>query len=185
MKKAVFLTLSLLLIMGAHEPTKESIHIPLKAEKFIRQIEKTVDDPVDKQVDKPIKEKTVEEKPLEDEIVERAITDEEWKMITLCVEAEAGNQDIKGKRLVADVILNRVDSERFPDNIVDVITQKYQFSTYWDGAMDRAKPSDETNEAVMMELESRTDDEILFFTAGGYNKYCVPAYKYGDHYFGY
>ena len=107
------------------------------------------------------------------------------EFMAICVEAEAGNQDLMGKRLVADVILNRVDSDRFPNDIVSVITQKNQFSVYTDGGMAKAEPSDETFEAIRMELESRTDPDILFFTAGGYNKYCVPAYKYKDHYFGY
>lgn len=108
------------------------------------------------------------------------------EILAICVEAEAGNQDLYGKRLVVDVILNRVDSDRFPDTIEGVISQKYQFTTYWDGSMGRVdEPSPETFEAVKMELESRTDDSILFFTAGNYNTYCVPAYRYGDHYFGY
>lgn len=108
------------------------------------------------------------------------------EMLAICVEAEAGNQDLYGKRLVADVILNRVDSDRFPDNIVSVITEKYHFTTYWDGAMDMVTcPSEETYEAVRMELNERTDDKILFFTAGDYNPYCTPAFKYKDHYFGY
>ena len=108
------------------------------------------------------------------------------EILAICVEAEAGNQDLYGKRLVVDVILNRVDSDRFPDTIEGVISQKYQFTTYWDGSMGRVdEPSPETYEAVKMELESRTDDSILFFTAGNYNTYCTPAYRYGDHYFGY
>ena len=107
------------------------------------------------------------------------------EILALCVEAEAGNQDLKGKRLVADVILNRVDSDRFPDTIEGVISQKYHFTTFWDGTMSRIVPSDETFEAVQMELEQRTDSKILFFTSGDYNTFCVPAYKHGDHYFGY
>lgn len=128
-------------------------------------------------------------------LVESHMTSEEMKeekyfdsleTLAICVEAEAGNQDLYGKRLVVDVILNRVDFYRFPDDIESVITQKYQFSTYWNGAMQEIQePSDETYEAVRMELEQRTDNKILFFTAGGYNTYCTPAYKYGDHYFGY
>ena len=47
------------------------------------------------------------------------------------------------------------------------------------------EPSEETFQAVNMELcGERLDDEILFFTAGDYNTYCIPAYKYQDHYFG-
>ena len=108
------------------------------------------------------------------------------EMLAICVEAEAGNQDLYGKRLVVDVILNRVDSDRFPDDIISVITEKYHFSTYWDGSMEKVTcPSEETYEAVRMELEHRTNDKILFFTAGDYNPYCTPAFKYKDHYFGY
>lgn len=50
--------------------------------------------------------------------------------------AEAGNQDTKGKALVMRVVLNRVDSELFPDDVLEVILQKNQFSpvasgTFW------------------------------------------------------
>lgn len=109
------------------------------------------------------------------------------EILALCVEAEAGNQDLMGKRLVADVILNRVESPRFPDTIEGVISQKYHFTTYWDGSMDAiTEPSEETFEAVNMELNGqRLDEDILFFTAGDYNTFYVPAYRVGDHYFGY
>lgn len=107
------------------------------------------------------------------------------EILACCVEAEAGNQDLLGKRLVADVILNRVDSPRFPNTIEEVVSQKYHFTTFWDGTMARIVPSDETFKAVQMELDERTDSEILFFTAGDYNTYCLPAYRHGDHYFGY
>lgn len=106
--------------------------------------------------------------------------------LAICVEAEAGNQDLMGKRLVADVILNRVDSNKFPNDINSVIYQKNQFSSATDGGMNKVwEPSEETFKAVQMELDHRTDCNILYFTAGKYNKYCTPAYKHGDHYFGY
>lgn len=107
------------------------------------------------------------------------------EMMAVCVEAEAGNQGFRGKQLVADMILNRVDSDRFPNDIESVIKQKNQFSSYFDGGMAKAIPSEETYRAVRTELMGkRVDSSILFFTAGAYNKYCVPAYKYKDHYFG-
>jgi len=123
-------------------------------------------------------------------ISEEQMDDEEFcdslEILATCVEAEAGNQDLNGKRLVADVILNRVESPRFPDTIEGVISQKYQFTTYWDGSMNAiTEPSEETFEAVRMELNERLDENILFFTAGDYNTYCTPAYRVGDHYFGY
>lgn len=106
------------------------------------------------------------------------------ELLAVCVEAEAGNQGLLGKRLVVDVILNRVDDPEWPDNITDVITQPYQFSSYWDGGMDRVwEPSEETFQAVIMELEKRTHSDIYYFTAGGYSQYGTPWKKVGDHYF--
>ena len=105
-------------------------------------------------------------------------------MLARCVEAEAGNQGLLGKRLVVDVILNRVDSERFPNDVASVISQRGQFAVY-PNAMSRVTVTQETLDAIVLELERRTDDRILFFTAWHYNKYCIPAYQFGDHYFGY
>ena len=119
------------------------------------------------------------------EDMECELYDDSLELLAICVEAEAGNQDLKGKRLVVDVILNRVDSDRFPNDIESVITQVGQFSSYWDGHMDAVyEPSEETFEAVKMELEDRLDSEVLFFTEGRYNPYCEPMFKYGAHYFG-
>lgn len=103
--------------------------------------------------------------------------------LACCVEAEAGNQGLMGKRLVCDVILNRVDSKDFPDNIFDVINQKNQFSVVSNGRIYEVSITDETFEACRLELEKRTDTEILYFTAGGYSAFGSPAYKYKEHYF--
>ena len=111
-----------------------------------------------------------------------AIEQSEGKAV-IHVEAEAGNQGLMGKRLVCDVILNRADSKDFPDNIFDVINQKNQFSVVSNGRIFEVSVSDETFEACRLELEERTDKDILYFTAGGYSACGSPAYKYKDHYF--
>ena len=105
------------------------------------------------------------------------------ELMAICIEAEAGNQGLEGKRLVADVILNRVDSPDFPNSITEVITQPYHFSSYWNGAMELAVPTDETFEAVRLELDHRTNSEILYFTAGEWSKYGTKWKQIGDHYF--
>ena len=108
------------------------------------------------------------------------------ELMAKCVEAEAGNQDLLGKRMVVDVILNRMhdSSGEWPDTIVDVITQPYQFSTYWNGAIDRVEEiSDETWEAIYIELEEITYPDIYYFTSEGFHKYGTPWEKVGDHYF--
>lgn len=120
----------------------------------------------------------VQEDDLEEELYYDSL-----ELMAFCVEAEAGNQDLYGKRLVVDVILNRVDSPNFPDNITDVIMQENQFSVVLDGRIWTVEPSEETFEAVRLELESRTNTEVIFFTSEGFSRYGVAWEKVGDHYF--
>lgn len=121
------------------------------------------------------------------EVTDEDLAEEEYydslELLALCVEAEAGNQGLEGKRLVVDVILNRVDDPDFPDTIEGVISQPYHFSTFWDGGIDKADPTEETFEAVKMELKERSYPGVLYFTAGGYGDYGTPWRKVGDHYF--
>lgn len=106
------------------------------------------------------------------------------EMLAVCVEAEAGNQPLDGRRMVADVILNRVDNPDFPDTIEGVISQPYHFSSYWDGGMDKViEPSELTIKAVQMELRERGYPGILYFKEGEYSDYGTPWRKVGNHYF--
>lgn len=105
------------------------------------------------------------------------LTESEIELLVRLVHAEAGNQDPIGKRLVADVILNRIDSDRFPDNLTDVVTAAGQFTepatSYTDSDMD----------AVKQELGGRLDENVLYFRTGYYHKHGTPAYQHGAHYF--
>ena len=132
---------------------------------------------------------TVEEpacKPAVPDTQEQIAEEMYWdslELLALVVEAEAGNQDLQGRCLVVDVILNRVDDPDWPDSIEAVITQPYQFSTYWNGAVERVEPSELTYEAIRLELEHRSVPDIYYFTAGNFGKYGSPWKKVGDHYF--
>ena len=121
---------------------------------------------------------------VEPDVVEEKVYDE-LEYLACCVEAEAGNQGMLGKRLVCDVILNRVDSADFPNTITEVINQDGQFSVVSNGSINRVSVSDETFNACKLELIERTDSEILYFTAGQYNPSGTPAYQHQDHYFSY
>lgn len=106
------------------------------------------------------------------------------ELLAICVEAEAGNQPLEGRRMVADVILNRVEHPDYPDTITEVVGQPYRFSSYWDGNMDSViEPSEETFKAVQMELEERGYPGLLYFKEGGYSEYGTPWRKVGEHYF--
>ena len=52
------------------------------------------------------------------------VSEEDYDALLRLVEAEASGEDIKGKLLVANVVLNRVKSGAFPDTIKEVIYQR-------------------------------------------------------------
>lgn len=108
---------------------------------------------------------------------------EEFELFATCVEAEAGNQSIEGKRMVADVILNRVRDSDFPNTITEVITQPYHFSSYWNGAMDNVIPSEETIRVCEMEMAEVGWPGLFFFTAEDWPQYGTRWKQVGDHYF--
>lgn len=117
----------------------------------------------------------VEEEPM--------LSDEEIELVALVTMAEAEGECEKGKRLVIDTILNRLDSEHFPDTIRDVIYQKNQFTSMWNGRVNRVTATEEVRQLVREELEIRTNDDVIFFTANQYGKYGDPLFQVGNHYF--
>ena len=100
----------------------------------------------------------------------RIMSDKDYDSLLRIVEAEAGIEDLKGKILVANVIMNRVASDYFPDTVFDVIWQNTggvpQFAPTYDGAIYRVKVSDETREAVREVMNGVDYSEgALFFMA--------------------
>lgn len=119
--------------------------------------------------------------PLEEE--EDLLSYEDISLIALVTMAEAEGECEEGKRLVIDTILNRVDSEYFPDSVYDVIYQRSQFSSVWNGRIDHCEVKEDICELVREELRSRTNTDVIFFTAGEYSKYGVPMFQVENHYF--
>jgi len=80
------------------------------------------------------------------------ITSQDYENMLRIVEAEAGGEDRTGKILVANVIINRVKDDSFPDSVTEVIFQQTngvcQFSPIRDGRFYSVSVSDETIEAV-------------------------------------
>lgn len=116
----------------------------------------------------------------------------EWfEYLCQCVEAEAGDQDYLGKCYVTDCILNRVDSDKFPNSVVEVINQKHtkkngkttwQFEVVMNGRINRVEVSDETREAVKDELKERKNYDMLYFCMFKFS-WAEFMFKHGDHYF--
>lgn len=108
------------------------------------------------------------------------VTEEEVEMMAKIVELESGNQCLEGRRAVCAVILNRYDSEEFPNTISEVISEPGQFQTY--KHIEETDPSWKSDLAVKMELESRSNSEVVFFRTEHYGM-GAPAMKIQDHYF--
>ena len=125
------------------------------------------------------------------------MSDEDYDTLLRIVEAEAGSEDIKGRVLVANVIMNRVKSEDFPNTVTEVVWDNSdgvpQFSPTYDGRINEVAVSDETREAVKQALKGTDYSEgALFFiqksAAEEHNvKWCEKdlkrLFKYGVHEF--
>lgn len=122
----------------------------------------------------------VEEETKEEE---ELLPDDDIALIALVTMAEAEGECEEGKRLVIDTILNRMDSEHFPDTAYDVIYQPHQFSSMWNGRADRCEVREDICQLVREELKSRTNYDVIFFTAGCYSDYGVPLFQVENHYF--
>ena len=108
----------------------------------------------------------------------------ELELLAACVEAEAGNQSLLGKRLVVDVILNRSEDPDFPNSVTEVIKQDGQFAVVQSGSIQVVNPSEDTWNAVYAELTGlRANENVLWFRTERYSKYGEPLACVGDHYF--
>lgn len=108
--------------------------------------------------------------------VETPLNDSEKEVLAKVVHAEAGNQDLTGKRLVVDCVLNRVDCEEYPNHVWGVVLQEGQFvrsNTYTDDDM----------KAVEKEMEERLDYDVMFFRTKHYHDFGTALYQHGDHFF--
>lgn len=127
----------------------------------------------------------------------KMMSDADYDTLLRIVEAEAGTEDIKGRVLVANVIMNRISNDEFPDTVTDVVwDQRYgvpQFSPTYDGKIYEVTVTDETKEAVKQALEGVDYSEgALFFiqrsaaekhNVNWFDKDLKRLFKYGVHEF--
>lgn len=126
-----------------------------------------------------ITEEVQESEPVE----EFYISNEDIDLIALVTMAEAEGECEEGKRLVIDTILNRMDSDHFPDTIYDVVYQKNQFTSMWNGRINRCYVMEDIRKLVIDELRCRTNYDVIFFRTKHYSEYGSPLFKVEHHYF--
>jgi spore germination cell wall hydrolase CwlJ-like protein len=78
-------------------------------------------------------------------------------ILALCAYREASGESYKGKILVCQVIENRVQDVRWPDNYVGVITQRLQFSSFNVNDPNAARWPKETGDAAWDECVKAAD----------------------------
>lgn len=159
-----------------------------KLEKYIEQINVTIDCPhsntdvinvyciQNKEEFKETNEKDIEniedeENDIENDIINLTIEDEnssinfnyseeEINKICCVVEAETHGADMESKIHIVHVILNRVNSSNFPDNVIEVCNQSNQFAS-------RSDIEQSTIDAVYTALSmADTTQGALFFHSG-------------------
>ncbi|MBR4720104.1 MAG: cell wall hydrolase [Lachnospiraceae bacterium] len=112
----------------------------------------------------------------------------EWLAAT--IQAEAGGESYTGKLAVGSVIMNRVKSSAFPNNIVSVITQNMQFASYRSGKVEliiEKGPNSTCISAAQEVLDgARVGDYLFFMTKYYADYYGISEYDMiGNHAFFY
>lgn len=159
--------------------------------------------------EKPVVEETTEEETTEEVIVEKGtieevelnapvveeepigpvleISDYDQYLLAKIAMAEAEAEDTIGKALVIRVVLNRVNSQKFPNTVEKVIFQYDQFSPIKNGRWDRVEPSADCWEALAMVINGWDESQgALYFESRGYGWHSETLdflYKHGCHYF--
>lgn len=125
-----------------------------------------------------------------------SISETDYDTLLNIVEAECTGGDEHSKLLVANVILNRVADERFPDTVYDVVWQRdaggaAQFSPTADGRMGTLTISDSTRNAVNRAVNGEDISRgALFFIAKSsaasanvswFEQNLEYLYSYGGH----
>ena len=125
------------------------------------------------------------------------LSEEDLETLLRIVEAEAGSEDEDGRLLVANVVLNRMNSEAFPDTVSEVVFQREkgisQFSPVANGSFYRVKISEGTVNAVERALMGEDISEgALYFVARKYadsnkvkwfDNHLTYLFKHGGHEF--
>lgn len=91
------------------------------------------------------------------------ISNNEKNLLARLVHAEAKGESFAGKVAVAEVVLNRLEHEEFPDTLKEVIYEKNAFEPVQNGSINESADN-ESHQAVEEALEKEESDvELLYF----------------------
>lgn len=113
-------------------------------------------------------------------------TVDEIDLLNRIVQCEAQSEDLQGRILIANVILNRVESGIWGDSIEAVLRAPGQFDPMMNGAYKVIEPDDVTKEAVLIALNGENISEgALYFQKSASKNWGKKTYlfRYGSHSF--
>lgn len=152
----------------------------------IKETEQKKDIPVNGIIETTEVRQSSEELPQERVKVNEFTLDEATLLMRIA-QAEGGTQGADGMWLIMSVVLNRVNSPDYPDNIHDVVYQPYQFSSLLDGNFDNTVIlKAEAHEALARIEQGDVAPMIIGFERKPSNtleKYFDYAFSYKDHNF--
>ena len=126
------------------------------------------------------KEKVEEEKAKE--AARKAEFERQKRLLAALIFCEAGNQPYKGQVAVGAVVMNRIASSKYPNNIDAVIYQKGQFGPARNGKLNRVLNSGSYTSSCLQAAEDALNgvdpvEGCLYFGCGS------KGIKIGAHYF--
>jgi spore germination cell wall hydrolase CwlJ-like protein len=116
---------------------------------------------------------------------------EEIALLEKVVTAEAVGEPYEGKVAVVNVVLNRVESELYPNTITEVLLQESQFTPVKTAKINKVEPTEEVKKAVSEALAGRCvvgKDVLYFLNPDTATCTIIPQTKefvtrIGNHYF--
>ena len=107
------------------------------------------------------------------------VTQEDIDLMARVVMSEASILPFEGKQAVAQTIVNRFYSDKFPNNIEAIVTAPYQYST-----QDNGEPNAECYEAVDAALRYEGfPPDMYYFRTGHYHNFGYDYIQIGNTYF--
>lgn len=104
-------------------------------------------------------------------------TDEDLKLLACLVHAEAGTQGYEGKLAVANIVINRVKSSKYPNTIKGVIYQSGQFSVARSGSLQKQLDNYKNYKSTSQKMSIRAAKDALEGANNIGNRLYFQSYK--------
>ena len=112
------------------------------------------------------------------------LTADEVELLARIVQLECGHDIRDGKYATIETIFNRIKSDKYPNTLEEVLSQKGQFGTWKNRNIEKATPNLDTYEAIFVVLNGQTNvlglDRLKFNNVPiGYHPIKIGGQYYG------